>query len=344
MDVKRVKGMMTLSKGIKLIALVVMLTLILAACGSVDEEEVVGDITTHLDTLESYKANVNLTLQTGEQPQEYDVEVWYKNPDFYRVSLTNHEREITQIILKNEDGVFVLTPHLNKSFRFQSQWPDNQGQVYLYESLMNDIINDAERVFNADGDEYVFETKANYQNKMLTTQKIWLTKDLKPVQVNVMDADYNVLVEVEFSNVEFDYTFEDGAFDMQKNMESATSGDMPAMASSEEQGSFGTFYPTYLPENVEKVEEEEVTSAGESIVVLRYAGDYHFSITQKRSQERMVHMPAGDPVDLGFTLGILGERHLTFTYEGVEFWIASDDLPEEEMVAIAQSMVHQVSK
>ena len=32
------------------------------------------------------------------------------------------QKDQSQIILRNEEGVFVLTPALNKSFRFQSDW------------------------------------------------------------------------------------------------------------------------------------------------------------------------------------------------------------------------------
>lgn len=49
------------------------------------------------------------------------------------------KKDVTQIVLRNDEGVFVLTPSQNKSFRFQSNWPDNQGQVYLYETLIRSI-------------------------------------------------------------------------------------------------------------------------------------------------------------------------------------------------------------
>ncbi len=46
------------------------------------------------------------------------------------------------MILKNDDGVYVLTPALNKSFKFQSEWPENSSQAYLFESLVKDITED----------------------------------------------------------------------------------------------------------------------------------------------------------------------------------------------------------
>ena len=35
--------------------------------------------------------------------------------------------------------VRVLTPSLNKSFKFQSDWPYNNSQVYLLQTLLSDI-------------------------------------------------------------------------------------------------------------------------------------------------------------------------------------------------------------
>lgn len=119
-----------------------------------------------------------MTLYTGEQPQEYKVEVWYKNPSYYRISLANVQKDITQIVLRNDEGVFVLTPSMNKSFRFQSDWPDDQGQVYLYQTLVRGIVSDNNRQFVEDGDNYVFEVAANYQSNALVRQKIWLDKRL----------------------------------------------------------------------------------------------------------------------------------------------------------------------
>src|SRR5690606_19116297 len=141
------------------------------------------------EELKGYKANAKMTLQMGTDPQTYDIEVWHKDPSYYRVNLKNAQKDQSQMILRNDDGVFVLTPALNKSFRFQSDWPKNSSQAYLYESLVKDILEDNEAKFSATKEHYVFETKTRYQNnQMLPTQEITLNKsDLSPVSVKVMD-------------------------------------------------------------------------------------------------------------------------------------------------------------
>ncbi|WP_028553086.1 LolA family protein [Paenibacillus sp. UNC451MF] len=203
------------------IALVLSLTLVLAGCGKKDSGSVVKDLDSVMNKLQSYQGSGRMVLHTGQEPQEYQVEVWYQNPHYYRISLTNAKKDITQIVLRNDDGVFVLTPHLNKSFRFQSDWPENQGQVYLYQSLVQSILMDNERHFTTDQNAYVFDVLANYQNGSLARQKIWLDKkSYAPQHVEVSDANANVMMIVDFNQFEFGKKFDKDSFDMQRNMTS----------------------------------------------------------------------------------------------------------------------------
>ncbi|NHN34293.1 LolA family protein [Paenibacillus agricola] len=213
------------------IALVVALSLVLAGCGKKDAGSVVKDLDGVMNKLDSYQGSGRMVLHTGQEPQEYQVEVWYQNPHYYRISLKNDKKDITQIVLRNDDGVFVLTPHLNKSFRFQSDWPENQGQVYLYQSLVQSILMDPERQFTTDPNAYVFDVMANYQNGSLSRQKIWLDKkNYAPKHVEVSDSNANVMVIVDFDQFEFGKKFEKDSFEMQRNMTSWNLTSLPTAA------------------------------------------------------------------------------------------------------------------
>lgn len=319
-----------------------MVVFALSACGSKSQEDVVKELGNKLEDIKGYKAEAKMTLQMGTDPQTYDIEVWHKEPDFYRVNLKNAQKDQSQMILRNADGVFVLTPALNKSFRFQSDWPQNSSQAYLYESLVKDIVEDKEAKFSATKDHYVFETKTRYQNnQMLPVQEITLKKsDLSPVSVKVMDPDKNALVTVEFSNVKFNASFDKKDFDMQKNMTGAQL-EVPVMAEVEEQ-EFSVKYPQIEVDGVKLVEEKEIKTEGGKRVVLTYDGEKSFTLVQ----EKATVMPAsssvtsvnGEPVDLGFTIGALSDNTISWTYQGVDFMIASNDLSPEEMSMIARSV------
>ncbi|AND37879.1 MULTISPECIES: outer membrane lipoprotein carrier protein LolA [Cytobacillus] len=325
-----------------------LVVLALSACGTKSQEDVVKDLNNKLEDIKGYKAEAKMTLQMGTDPQTYDIEVWHKEPDFYRVNLKNAQKEQSQMILRNDDGVFVLTPALNKSFRFQSDWPQNSSQAYLYESLVKDIMEDKEAKFSATKDHYVFETKTRYQNnQMLPVQEIKLKKsDLSPVSVKVMDPDKNALVTVEFSNVKFNASFDKKDFDMQKNMTGAQL-EVPVMAEVEDQ-EFAVKYPQMDMADVKLVDEQEVQTEDGKRVVLTYDGEKSFTLVQEKAAvmptSSVVTSVKGEPVDLGFTIGALSDNTISWTYQGVDYMIASNDLSPEEMSEIARTVQGEMVK
>ncbi|MBG9446425.1 outer membrane lipoprotein carrier protein LolA [Cytobacillus firmus] len=325
-----------------------LVVLALSACGSKTQEDVVKDLDKKLEDVKGYKAEAKMTLQMGTDPQTYEIEVWHKDPDFYRVNLKNAQKEQSQMILRNNDGVFVLTPALNKSFRFQSDWPQNSSQAYLYESLVKDIMEDKEAKFSATKEHYVFETKTRYQNnQMLPVQEIKLKKsDLSPVSVKVMDPDKNALVTVEFSNVKFNASFDKKDFDMQKNMTGAQL-EVPVMAEVEDQ-EFTVKYPQMDMADVKLVDEQDMKTEDGKRVVLTYDGEKSFTLVQEKAAvmptSSVVTSVKGEPVDLGFTIGALSDNTISWTYQGVDYMIASNDLSPEEMSDIARSVQGEMVK
>lgn len=329
-------------------AFVLALAVVITACGSPSAEKVVDQLAKKVDKMDSYQAMGTMTLQTGDSPQVYDVEVWYKAPHHYRVSLSNTEQDITQIILRNDDGVFVLTPTLNKSFRFQSDWPQSNPQAYIYQSLVNDILKDAERSVSKDAEGYLFQVKANYQNRTLASQRILLrAKDFAPIRVEAMDTSGNVLMRMEFTQFDFNTSFDPDAFDMERNMTGWEVESVPTVTEEEQaQRQFGILRPSYLPEGVELIDESATTVDGKPMVILKYGGEYQYTITEQRPQSVSVSLAFGQPVDLGMAVGVLMEgaqRSLQWTYGGVDFAIVGN-LPAEEMIRVAQSLAGAVGK
>lgn len=343
-----------------IVAIVMCVTVFMAGCGSKSTEDVVEDVGQRLEKLESYKSSGSMTFHTGEEPQEYDVEVWYKKDNFYRISLKNKKKDVTQIVLRNEEGVFVLTPHLKKSFRFQSEWPDNQGQVYLFQTLADAIVKDQARqvVHDKESGSYVFDVAGNYKNPSFARQRIWLSEDYEPRRVQISDDAGNLLVEVSFEEFEFGSQFDEQDFDMQHNltMHSVTtvaSVDMDedlAESNTESLSSqtFGVIEPSYIPEDVQLITQPISVEIGdEEGIVLRYGGAYSFVLLESKPQAQTASFVNGEVVDLGFGMGVLtGEEQKTlhWTLDGVEYKLISGDLPQEEMKKIAISVEGQIGK
>ncbi|RFB10283.1 outer membrane lipoprotein carrier protein LolA [Bacillus sp. HNG] len=332
-----------MKKKVFLLLLGLLIALVLAACGEKSQEDVVSALDEKVQKMTGYKADAKMTLQTGNDPQVYEVEIWHKDPTFYRVNLKNAEKDQSQMILRNEEGVFVLTPALNKSFRFQSDWPENSSQAYLFESLVHDVKEDPEAKFTATKDQYVFETKTNYKNNnMLPKQEITFSKkDLKPVSVKVMDPDRKVLLLVEFKKVEFDASFDKSAFDVDKNMSSATLDEIPVMGEVDKQP-LEVLYPSEdALAGVELKEEKKIETENGTRVIMTFGGEKTFTLIQERARVAEVATTislSGEPVDLGFTVGTLTDKSISWTYNGAEFMIASDDLSQEELISVARTV------
>jgi len=408
-------------------AILLCATAVLAGCGTKDANSVVKDLDQTVNKMESYHGTGTMTLHTGQQPLEYQVDVSYQKPQYYRIELTNAKKDITQIVLRNDEGVFVLTPRLNKVFRFQSDWPANQGQVYLYQTLVSSILLDNSRQFAVDKDNYVFDVMANYQNGSLARQKIWLNKsDYAPSKVEVSDTNAAVMVEVKFNKFEFGSKLDKSVFDTQRNMESSTNN-QPTMAQPDDgsnnaandepvltpdgspaqnsgsneakdtpgsddsahanpdnasggtkagddgssggpstQGEkaddtmtpegnagkpagqiFTAMEPSYLPEGVSEKDQQEIVFGGNPGFMIRYTGDYDYTLIETQPHDQSVSLMKGDMVDLGFTLGQMSgdeQKTLTWTYDGIEYRITSATLPDTEMVKVAQSVQGEMSK
>jgi outer membrane lipoprotein-sorting protein len=329
-------------KSVWLFVVSVLTVLALSACGSKSQEEVVEHLTKKVEKYTSYKAKAKMTLKMGMDPQTYDIEVWHNKPEYYRVNLKHEGKSESQMILKNDSGVYVLTPALNKSYKFQSDWPENTSQAYLYESLVKDILEDPNAKFKETKENYVFETKTRYQDtKMLPYQEITFNKkDLSPKSVKVMDPDRNTLVTVEFSEVSFDVKFDKDAFDTKKNMTGAQL-EIP-VSTNENDNQFTVKYPMAELPGVTLVDEKEVVTENGKRVVLTYGGEKSFTIVQQKVEV----MPAatvstvvnGKMVDLGFTIGAMNDHSITWMHDGVEYMLASTDLSPEEMVMLAKSV------
>ncbi|NGP46252.1 outer membrane lipoprotein carrier protein LolA [Bacillaceae bacterium SIJ1] len=334
--------------------------LLLAACGDKSQEDVMADLENKLETMEGYKAEATMTVQAGEEPQSYDVDVWYKQPDFYRVFLSRGEDEPSQIILRNEEGVFVLTPALNKKFKFQSDWPENSSQPYLYGSLVKDILMDPEASFEIVDSQYVFQTKTNYKShQTIPAQRIYLNKDLSLARVEALDSNGAVLVQVDVASFEFDPAFEEDAFDMERNESAAQIMEMPAVAEENEEDSHAeeaaavTSFPVmYVDESLgyDLVEEKTISQEDGDRKILSYKGEEgSFTLIEENvdvdlEAERPVFMPEGEPVNIGTSIAALNKGSISWSAEGIQFYIASNDLSQDELVTVAKSVQAQAGK
>ena len=96
-------------KKILLSLLALFCVICLSGCGKETEKTVLDKLSKKIDKTSGYKMEAEMELINNEDSYKYDVTVSYEEKDNYRVSLRNKTSNHEQIILKNEEGVYVMT-------------------------------------------------------------------------------------------------------------------------------------------------------------------------------------------------------------------------------------------
>lgn len=91
------------------LVLLLFCSILFVGCGKTTEKDVVNDVAKSVDKSNGYYLEGEMQIINNEDTYTYDVEVSYEKDDKYRVSLTNTANNHEQIILKNDDGVYVMT-------------------------------------------------------------------------------------------------------------------------------------------------------------------------------------------------------------------------------------------
>lgn len=199
----------------KIFLCLVLICLVLTGCGKKDEKTILKEFGDKVNNADSYYLSGNMELVNNEDVYSYNIAVSYEKEDHYKIELTNVINDHKQVILRNEEGVYVVTPSLNKSFKFQSDWPYNNSQVYLLSSLLDDISNDESRLFEKTDEGYIFTSTVNYpNNEKLINQKVYFGDDYLPTKVMVMDKDGNVQIKMSFDKIDLKTQFNDTYFNL----------------------------------------------------------------------------------------------------------------------------------
>ena len=323
----------------KILLSLVMLLLLVTGCGKNSETSIINDLEKKVNKSDAYKVSGELEIVNNDEVYTYDIEVSYKKENNYKVSLTNQANNHTQIILKNADGVYVLTPALNKSFKFQSDWPYSNSQVYLLKSLVNDIKETKEKDFKQTDNGYMLTTKVNYpNNSKLVKQTIELDKNGDFKRVKVYDSNNVICMTMVFDVIDYSPTFKKDYFDLNTIM-STYSIDEESVK--ETTAIDDTIYPLIIPNGTKLVSEEKIKKDIGDRIIMTFDGDKPFLLVEESAvvEDEFTIIPTyGEPYQLMDTLGVMTNNSLTWVSNGIEYYIVSDVLNQDEVVEVAQSI------
>ena len=226
----------------------------------------------------------------------------------------------------------VLTPSIGKSFKFQSDWPYNNSQVYLLQTLLNDI-NNGEYTYKESNEGYTFTTNVTYSNdRNLIKQDINFGKDYLIKSVYVYDKNESIKMKMIFNNVDMNKNYDNSYFTLEENMKTDKTEETTASLND-------VVYPMYVPSDTYLTKKEIVDVASGKRVILTFTGQKPFTFVQENiSLTDVTILIDGDFVLLNDVIGNVTDNEVSWISNGIEYYITSDVLTQNEMIEIAKSV------
>lgn len=333
-----------MKKNLFLILLVVCLFLV--GCGKNSNNNIKSDLISSINNLKAYELDGKLEIVNNDDVFNYDVMVSFKDKDYYKVSLKNIANNHEQIILRNDDGVYVVTPSLNKSFKFQSDWPYNNSQAYLLKNIINDLSKDNEAEIKEQNDGYVITSKVDYPNNpTLVKQRVTVDKDLMIKKVEVLNSDGISLMTFNVERTNYKPTFDEGYFEI-NNIINTTENSKDSQNEKDDNSEKTStiddiIYPLYIPTGTVLTNEEKVSKTDGERVILTFGGDKPFTLveeTTNKESEFTVVPTYGEPFLLIDTVAALSNNSINWVSNGIEYYIVSDVLNQNELIEVAKSV------
>lgn len=233
----------------------------------------------------------------------------------------------------------MITPSLNKSFKFQSEWPYNNSQVYLLKSIIDDLETDSERTFEKKDNYYVFTSKVNYpNNKKLEKQAVYIDQDLNIKEVQVLDASNNVQIRMAFQKIDYKPKFSDKYFTLDENLANVNVDTESTETTSKIED---IIYPMYLPINTHLSSKEVINTESGERLILTFSGDSPFMLIEETAtyEEEHTIIPTYGKLDfLSDTLAVINDNSINWISNGIEYYVVSDVVSVDELLEVARSI------
>lgn len=319
----------------KKILICVLFAFCLIGCDKKDDKNYKEEIIDYSSKLTKYQLEAQMKVVKSEGSVTFDVEVSYLEPNYYKVKLQNKANNNIQVILKNNDGVFVITPALNKQFQFNSDWPLNSSHAYLVQSIIKDIEKDHDSSFTTDGDTYTITSKVDTKtNARLKTQKTTFNKKSNAFISNVIyDEANNAVISVDFKKFNTNPSLKITDF----NADIVNSTIKLEMAEGTLNGNLTDCFPTFMPTGY-KLDKSIIK---EEYTLFTYANGTNIyaisSVMTEPSELLTVSREYGEMVILECGIGFVNDKSLSFFQENLFVSIFNDNFVLEEAILIANS-------
>jgi len=327
----------------KKIILFLSFVFLLSGCGKFSDKDLIEELSNKIEKAKNYQITAVLEIFRNEEKFSYDVISTYKEGDYFKVELVNKENNHEQIILKDKEAVYVLTPSLNKSFKFQSEWPYNNSQIYLLQPILKDISNDEKRIFEKKEDGYVITSEVVYSSERnFKKQKVYFDTEKNITKIEILDDDQNVKMVLNVVNIEFNTKLDKNFFDINKYQKNSST-DKEETSINEQDNVAGILqeivYPMYVPTDTYLTSQDVINTENGERVISTFSGESQFTLIQENCDqldgEKYIY---GDPYLILDTVGALTDYSISWISNGVEYSVMSDTMSVDELLTVAQSI------
>ena len=323
----------------KRILICVLFLFCLTACDKKDSKNYKEEFIEYSSSLTKYHLEAQMKVVKNEGNVVFDVSVSYLEPNYYKVRVQNKLNNNIQVILKNNDGVFVITPALNKQFQFNSDWPLNSSHAYLIQSIIKDIKNDPNSSFVTNESTYTITSAVNTKtNANLKSQKTTFDKKTnRPISNILYDENKTPVVTVDFKSFNANPNLKVADF----NAELVNNTIKLEMSEGTLKGNLEECVPTFIPDgyklNKSIINEEftlyTYTKDTSVYTISSVVTDVSEALAPSREFKEIVILDCG--------VGFLNDNSLSFFQDDLLVTIYNHDFILEEAIMIANSFVNQ---
>ncbi len=214
-------------------------------------------------------------------------------------------------------------------------------------------------------------TVVNYpNNRKLVRQTITLDKDLNFKEVKVVDESDITQMKMTFTNMDLSPTIEKDTFNLNSIMKTPTTTPTPSPSTSPNPSASPTptpspstspsqtpaatpnpttqtgtledvIYPLYIPSGTKLSNQERVKKSDGERVIMSFEGEKPFMLVEETTSipEELEIIPTfGEPCFVTDTLASLTDTSLTWSSNGIDYYLVSDVMSQDELLEIARSV------
>lgn len=312
----------------KIIGLILLSLFLLTGCNNSNNVDEVTRVTNYLSGLNSYSLNSKMTINRPDKQVSLNVEVDYLSPNYYKVCFKG---ESEQLIIKNDSGVYVITPSLNKEFRFDSNWPLNSSHAYLLESINKDIKADSEATGTMDGTNMVIECKITHKtNQNLSKMKYICNSDYKPIKSVFLNENNDEVITVDFDTFTPNKTIGKDNFNEKSYLNKQEEKDPNEETSL-------VLTAGYVLDGCTLVSSQK--NENSTILCYKGANPYTIIVSKVEVSDEVVAIDTYDSVEfLPCGLGFISENTMKYYLSGYEVTIFYNGLSVDDLLNVASSI------